>query len=136
MSEQENKSAPSRDLIFWGVVFGCLLGVFALIAIPNFVNEPNTSPANACINNMRRIDAAKIEWASKHNAKTNDGVTASDIKPYLEYYLDPHGKPYVKLDAKGNLQKCPSGGFYTIGKIGEPVTCSLSNTVVPAHALP
>jgi len=73
---------------------------------------------------MRRIDAAKVEWALEHNAKTNDVATVSDIKPYL------------KLDAKGNLPKCPSGGIYTIGKIGEPVTCSLSNTVTPAHVLP
>jgi hypothetical protein len=124
MSEQENKSSFKPDLFFWGVVVVCLLGLFALVAIPNFINEPNTSPANACINNMRRIDAAKVEWALEHNAKTNDVATVSDIKPYL------------KLDAKGNLPKCPSGGIYTIGKIGEPVTCSLSNTVTPAHVLP
>jgi hypothetical protein len=135
MSAPEKKSSAKLNLIFWGVVV-CLLGLFALVAIPNFVNEPNTSPANACINNMRRIDAAKIEWALEHNAKTNDIVTVSDIKPYLEHDLDPHGKPYLKLDAKGNLPKCPSGGTYTIGKVGEPPTCSFGTTITPAHVLP
>ena len=85
---------------------------------------------------MRRIDGAKIEWALEHSAITNDVVTVSDIKPYPEHDLDPHGKPYLKFDAKGNLPKCPSGGIYTIGKIGESVTCSLSNTVNPDHILP
>jgi hypothetical protein len=58
------------------------------------------------------------------NGKTNGVVTENDIKIY------------IKLDAKGNLPKCPSGGTYTIGKIGDKPTCSLGTTVTPAHVLP
>jgi hypothetical protein len=131
MSETE-KSSFKPDLIFWGVVV-CLFGLFALVAIPNFVRDPYTSPANACINKLRQIDAAKNEWALEHNAKSNDVVTVNDIRPYIER---ERNNPFIKLDAKGNLPKCPSGGFYTIGKIGEPPTCSLGTTVTPVHVLP
>jgi|ERR1017187_9805840 hypothetical protein len=137
MSETKKKSNPAfgfREIF----VLACVVGIFALIAIPNFVSNGGNGPggkSNACINNLRRIDAAKNEWALEHNGKTNDVVTVSDIKPYLEHDLDPNGKPYLKLDAKGNLPKCPSGGVYTIGKVGEPPTCSLGTTVTPAHVL-
>jgi len=82
---------------------------------------------------MRQIDSAKDQWAFEHGAKINDVVTLNDIKPYL---LVSNGMPYLKLDAKGNLPKCPAGGTYTIGKVGTPPTCSLGSTVTPAHVLP
>ena len=40
-----------------------IIGLLAAIAIPNFVRARATSQANACINNMRQIDAAVNEWA-------------------------------------------------------------------------
>jgi hypothetical protein len=127
MGESENKSSFLMYLIIAGVIF------FAILAIPNFVRYPSTSPANACINNLRQIDIAKNQWALEHNAKSNDVVTINDIRPYIER---ERNNPYIKLDAKGNLPKCPSGGIYTIGKIGEPPTCSLGTNVIPAHVLP
>lgn len=109
----------------------CLL---AFVIIPGGVKEPWTSPANACINDLREIEAAKKEWALEHNAKTNDAVALGDIKPYLVPYGEPNG--FIKFDANGNLPKCPSGGIFTIGKIGEPPTCSLGNSLYPQHILP
>jgi len=74
---------------------------------------------NTCINNLRQIDAAKNQWALEKNKKNGDPVTEADIKPY------------IKLDASGNLPKCPAGGTYTIGKVGEKPACSIAG-----HALP
>lgn len=74
---------------------------------------------NECINNLRQIDAAKNEFALE-NKKTNGYVvTEDDIKPY------------IKLDANGNLPKCPAGGKYVIGKVGESPTCSIDGHVLP-----
>ncbi len=74
---------------------------------------------NACINNLRQIDAAKQQWALENN-KTADAIpTEQDIAPY------------IKLDANGNIPRCPSGGTYTIGAVGTPPTCS-----IPGHVLP
>jgi hypothetical protein len=133
MSASENKSSFKPNLVAWGVVV-CLLGLFALVAIPNFVDHKGGPgwDANRCINSLRQIDAAKNEWALEHSAKSNDVVTINDIRPYIER---ERNNPFIKLDAKGNLPKCPSSGIYTIGKVGEPPTCSLGTTVNPPHVL-
>ena len=90
--------------------------MLSAIAIPNFVKARSTSQQNACINNLRQIDAAKQQWALEKN-KTADAVpTANDIKVYLM-----HNK----------LPACPQGGAYTLGPVGETPKCS-----IPGHELP
>jgi len=79
----------------------------------------NNSQRNACINNLRQIDAAKNQWALENRKTNGDAVTEADIKPY------------IKLDASGNLPKCPAGGKYTLGKVGENPTCSIAGHVLP-----
>jgi hypothetical protein len=98
-----------------------------LIRIPGAATptaSSTTSPTevrqrNACINNLRQIDGAKNEFALEKGKAIGAAVTEADIKPY------------IKLDASGNLPKCPAGGKYTIGKVGELPTCSIAG-----HALP
>ncbi len=71
--------------------------------------------ANACINNLRQIDAAKQQWAVD-NAKTADDVPkAQDLLPYFK---------------DGIFPVCPDGGIYTINAIGALPTCS-----IPGHVL-
>ena len=77
------------------------------------------SQRNACINNLRQIDAAKNEFALEKGKANGTAVTEADIKPY------------IKLDANGNLPKCPAGGKYTIGKVGELPTCSIAGHTLP-----
>lgn len=74
---------------------------------------------NACINNLRQIDAAKQQWALEKN-KTADAIpTVQDIAPY------------IKLDANGNIPGCPSGGTYSINAVGELPSCSIAGHVLP-----
>ena len=105
-----------------------IIGLLAAIAIPNFVRARATSQANACINNMRQIDAAVNEWALEQGKKTGDGPAT----------LTGDLTPYIKLNANGAIPSCPAGGSYTVGTVGATpqVTCNLSNTVNPAHQLP
>lgn len=92
-------------------------GMLAAIAIPNFVKARATAQENTCINNLRMIDGAKQQWALEKNKKTGDVPTEDDLMPYL--------------GQNGQFPKCPQGGTYTIGAIGEAPTCS-----VPGHVLP
>src|ERR1700690_715672 len=123
MSDSGKESSFKPDLIFWGVVV-CLFGLFAWAAMPNFVHG-GTSPANACINNLRQIDGAAQEFALE-KGKTNGAS--------INYPDDL--TPYIKLDKDGKIPPCPSGGIYSIKKVGDKPTCSLSNTVAQAHILP
>ena len=85
-----------------------------LVRMPTMAARTTTlevQQRNGCINNLRQIDAAKNEFALEKGKANGYVVTEDDIKPY------------IKLDADGNLPKCPSGGKYTIGKVGENPTC-------------
>jgi prepilin-type N-terminal cleavage/methylation domain-containing protein len=60
-----------------------IIGLLAAIAIPNFVKARTTAQTNACINNLRQIDAAKQEWALETHQATNATPAATDITVYL-----------------------------------------------------
>jgi hypothetical protein len=84
-----------------------------------------TTPAKACINNLRQIDAAANEFALEHSKTNGDAINyPNDLTPY------------IKLNSQGKIPPCPSGGIYSIKKVGEVPTCSLGTTVTPPHILP
>ena len=104
-----------------------IIGLLAAIAIPNFVKARATSQANACINNLRQIDAAANQFALEQKKTTGASITyPSDLTPY------------IKLDSGSNIPSCPAGGSYSVGTVGAipQVTCPLANTVTPGHYLP
>src|SRR5690349_2240972 len=101
-----------------------IIGLLAAIAIPNFVKARATSQANACINNLRQIDAAANQFALEQGKKTGDAITmATDLTPY------------IKLNASGVIPPCPANGTYACATVGAVPSCTLS-TLTPAHALP
>jgi len=118
--ERSGGALEGRGLAIAGFVTGyaslALILLMVPIAIPNFVKARETSMMNACINNLRQIDAAKNEWALEHGKKPGDVPTAQDLTPYFK---------------NGAFPTCPAGGTYTIGPVGENPTCS-----VPRHKLP
>jgi prepilin-type N-terminal cleavage/methylation domain-containing protein len=102
-----------------------IIGLLAAIAIPNFVKARATSQANACINNLRQIDAAANEFALEQKKTTGASITlTSDLTPY------------IKLNSSSSIPGCPAGGSYADAAVGNVPTCSLSNTVTPSHILP
>jgi len=102
-----------------------IIGLLAAIAIPNFVKARSTSQQNACINNLRQIDAAAQEFALERGHKTGDGITyPSDLTPY------------IKLNSQGSIPPCPAGGSYTCATVGNNPLCTLSSLSDTPHVLP
>ena len=100
-----------------------IIGLLAAIAIPNFVKARTTSQQNACINNLRQIDAAANQFALEKGKTTGASITLTiDLTPY------------IKLNSASSLPPCPAGGGYAIATVGTNPTCTLS-TLTPAHAL-
>ena len=93
----------------WAIVF---IPMMAAIAIPSFVKARDTAMKNACVNNLRQIDAATEQWALENKKKPEDQVTATDIKTYLP---------------SGEMPACPAGGAYTLQSVGDRPTCSTPN---------
>ncbi|HEX3890462.1 MAG TPA: hypothetical protein VHX90_06380, partial [Verrucomicrobiae bacterium] len=81
------------------------------------------SQRNACINNLRQIDAAKNQWALENGKTNGTAVTEDDIKPYI--------KLGANESSANGFPTCPSGGTYTIGKVGEKPTCSTAGHFLP-----
>jgi len=60
-----------------------IIGLLAAIAIPNFIKARATSQSNACINNLRQVDAAIQQFSLEHNENATYIPQITDIKPYL-----------------------------------------------------
>ena len=102
-----------------------IIGLLAAIAIPNFVKARATSQANACINNLRQIDAAAQEFALEQHKTTGSAISyPGDLTPY------------IKLNASSSVPPCPAGGSYSDSAVGATPACSLGNAVTPGHYLP
>jgi prepilin-type N-terminal cleavage/methylation domain-containing protein len=103
-----------------------IIGLLAAIAIPNFIKARATSQANACINNLRQIDAAINEWAletGQNNSAAVGGVSTVSA--------------YIKLNSNSSVPGCPANGTYSVFNVGSTpqVSCTLSGQT-PPHALP
>src|ERR1700743_1581596 len=95
-----------------------IIGLLAAIAIPNFVRARATSQQNACINNLRLIDAAQQQWALEKGKAANATPT-----------LDADGttglQPYLGRGATGEIPYCPldgghTGTDYTVNTVAVP----------------
>ncbi len=118
-----DKAAAKSDPLFW-VVVGLLLITLAAVGLPNFIKSRSTSCCNACINNLRQIDAAVNQFALEHSKTNGEAINfPNDLTPY------------IKLNSAGEIPPCPQGGIYGIKRLGDAPTCSLGTTVIPAHAL-
>jgi prepilin-type N-terminal cleavage/methylation domain-containing protein len=106
-----------------------IIGLLAAIAIPNFVKARTTSQQNACINNLRLVDAAKQQWALEQRKQTTDTPASSgtDLQPYL-------GR-----GANGELPSCPvdpQNSFstsYTVNNVGTSPTCNIVSSTHVLH---
>jgi len=95
-----------------------IIGLLAAIAIPNFVRARQTSQTNACINNLRQIDAAKQQWALENGKGSAAVPVAADVENYIGRTGMAGTDICCPLSAKGT----PLGG-YTIGDMSTLPTC-------------
>jgi prepilin-type N-terminal cleavage/methylation domain-containing protein len=107
------------------MVVVAVIGLLAVIAIPNLVRARATSQAHACIHNLKQIDVAANQFSMDHSLPAGSTITYPDDLT-----------SYIKLNANNKILGCPAGGTYDIAGIGALPTCSLGTTVTPNHVLP
>ena len=96
-----------------------IIGLLAAIAIPSFVKARNTSQQNACVNNLRIIDAGKEQGAMAFRLTDSDTIASASVNEYI----------------KGNTTPiCPGGGTYNYSVIGSQPNCSV--TTPTSHNFP
>ena len=124
MSEPNKKSWGVRiiALTFIGII---VLGNLLLVLPEHIFKTRATSSCNACINNLRQIDAAVNQFALEHGLAKGSPINfPNDLTPYL------------KLNREGKLPPCPQGGSYYLLWVGQPPKCTLGLNITPAHVLP
>lgn len=91
-----------------------IIGLLAVVAVPNFLKARTTAQKNSCIANLRIVDSTVQQWALENKKASTDTYVLSDTT-LLGYF-------------KGSaLPFCPGGGTYTPGdSIALPPTCSQS----------
>ncbi len=97
-----------------------IIGVLMAIAIPNFLNARKTSQTNACIANLKQIQAASEQYAivNKTYPTSMDALTTGTT-------------PFLK-----STPTCPATGVaYVIGTDTKNPACGSVETY-PDHKLP
>ena len=100
-----------------------IIGLLAAIAIPNFVKARTTAQQNACINNLRQIDASIQQWALEYKQGPTATIAEAEVTPYLK---------------QGSNTACPSGGSsfsdsYAVTTVATSPTCTRQSAT---HVLP
>lgn len=88
---------------------------------PSMPTKVDQSAAIHCEQYLRQIDSAKEQYALENCRAPGQPVISEDV---------------VRADALGylpELPKCPAGGNYVLGKIGQDPIC---DSGLPGHALP
>jgi len=101
-----------------------IIGILIAIAVPGFIQARERSRANACSENLTKIDGAKEQWALETKAG------AGDPSPDLPVFVSGG---YLK-----RLPQCPASGVYTMNPIGSDPLCDATTTgkATLPHALP
>ena len=122
-----------------------IIGLLAAIAIPSFMRARMTSQQNACINNLRQIEAAKDQFALENGLTNSAQITGADDTARFTSLVG--GSGYIKAfpncpastnSSAGVVKSAANSAIdYTIGVIGTNAVCRIlpGTATAPLHAL-
>ncbi len=96
-----------------------LIGMLAVLAIPNVLQSRETTRMNICLNNLRQLESAKEQLTIEKGLTIGAQLTLDDVADYLQ---------------RSHLPQCQAGGSYEVGDVGEPPICSYESERYP-HVL-
>ena len=97
-----------------------IIGLLAAIAVPNFVQARTSAKKNACINNLRLIQAGKDQWALDQNKAETDTPASGDLDAYLK---GGEAGVFCPLDSTKVF-----GTSYDVAAVNATATCKIDAT--------
>ncbi len=94
-----------------------IVAVLAAIAIPNFVKARQHAEISACVRHLRKIDAAKEQWAIEYKKRTG---ARPDIQALIPYIKDGIGDMICPL-----AKEVSFADSYVVEAIGEDPLCRI-----------
>jgi prepilin-type N-terminal cleavage/methylation domain-containing protein len=88
-----------------------ILSILLAIAVPSWIKARESSRRTTCLRNLKSIEEAKEIYIAEAKLNAGDSVEEGDLFP-----------EYIKGDS---FPACPESGDYTIGEVGEAVSCSI-----------
>ena len=84
-----------------------VIGVLAMLAIPNFIKTADLAKKNICIANMRQIRGVVELWAADNQMATGDTPLMSDLVPAYIKRWPKCGSVAYEIPAAGEDPSCP-----------------------------
>jgi prepilin-type N-terminal cleavage/methylation domain-containing protein len=119
-----------------------IIGLLAAIAIPSFMRARLTSQQNACINNLRQIEAAKDQFSLEAGLTNGATIAWASIGPtntaaggYLKSW--PNCPASTNSAAGVVKSEVKTTADYGIGVVGSNAACNIlpGTATAPLHAL-
>ena len=118
------RCAGSRGFTIIEMMIVCaIIGVISAVAVPHFVRARAMTRKSICVDNLRKLEGAKVAWALELNKTPSDIPDESDL-----FGIDA----YIRIKPV-----CPDGAddyMLTIGSVGIKPVCSLAGSL--GHSLP
>ena len=101
-------------------LLGCLLGLIAALGLMG-CGRPTSATSQRCLDNLRRLDTCKGNWALENRKDQRAVPTWNDLRPFFPEWWS------------NQIPVCPDGGTYVLRSVGEPPRCSIGGS---KHSLP
>lgn len=113
MSSHPNFSSRARGFTMVEImIVVAIIGLLAVIAIPNFIKSRTNAQRQICIENLGQIESAKQVWGLQNNKVDGDAPTSGDLIG---------DDKYLK-----KTPSCPAAGIYNFRAIGVTATCTIA----------
>ncbi len=86
-----------------------IIGIMAMIALPNFAKARATSQQRACIKNLHLLSETKQQWGFENNKQPTVTPTAAQLQVYF---------------GQNRMPVCPARGTYTLRRLNQEPTCN------------
>lgn len=91
------------------MIISAIVGIMAMIAVPNFIKARVTAQQKVCIKNLRSLAETKQQWGFENKKLPTATPTAAQLQVYY---------------GSSRMPACPSQGTYTLRALNADPICN------------